>query len=102
MSTAPAVLRPNAWHQTPAGAGPRAVPPPAPRAGSNGGRVTGATGGDDRARFSAVVVPHLDDAYSLARWLTGNRTDAEDVVQEACLRAYRGIATFAGGNPRSW
>ena len=64
--------------------------------------MTGGPGGDDRTRFSAVVVPHLDDAFALARWLTGNRADAEDVVQEACLRAYRAIATFAGGNPRAW
>jgi RNA polymerase sigma-70 factor (ECF subfamily) len=64
--------------------------------------VTGRPGGDAQARFSAVVVPHLDDAFALARWLTGNRTDAEDVVQEASLRAYRAIATFAGGNARAW
>src|SRR5262249_7506232 len=56
----------------------------------------------DRARFQSVVMPHLADAYALARWLTGDRTDAEDVVQEACLRAYRGIAGFAGVNARAW
>jgi len=64
--------------------------------------VSGQPGGDDRARFAAVVLPHLDDAFALARWLTGNRTDAEDVVQEASLRAYRAIGTFAGGNARAW
>jgi len=64
--------------------------------------VNGPTGGDAQAQFRAVVVPHLDDAYALARWLTGNRTDAEDVVQDASLRAYRGISTFAGGNARAW
>ena len=64
--------------------------------------MTGSAGGNDQARFAAVVVPHLDDAYALARWLTGNRTDAEDVVQDACLRAYRGISTFADGNARAW
>jgi RNA polymerase sigma-70 factor (ECF subfamily) len=64
--------------------------------------VTSLPGGDDRARFAAVVQPNLDDAFALARWLTGNRTDAEDVVQEACLRAYRAIGTFAGGNARAW
>ena len=58
--------------------------------------------GDSRARFADVVIPHLDDAYSLARWVTGNRADAEDVVQEACLRAYRGIGGFAGSNGRAW
>jgi RNA polymerase sigma factor (sigma-70 family) len=57
---------------------------------------------DDNARFKSVVLPHLDDAYGLARWLTGNRTDAEDVVQEACLRAFRGIANFSNGSARAW
>lgn len=57
---------------------------------------------DDRARFARVVLPHLADAYALARWLTGTRADAEDVVQEACLRAFRGIASFSGVNARAW
>src|ERR1700674_5328738 len=57
---------------------------------------------DSKTRFANVVIPHLDDAYGLARWVTGNRADAEDVVQEACLRAFRGIAGFAGGNGRAW
>ena len=64
--------------------------------------MTSPPGRDDRARFAAVVQPNLDDAFALARWLTGNRSDAEDVVQEACLRAYRAIGTFAGGNARAW
>src|SRR5689334_4204110 len=97
MSTA-AVLRPEAWQSR---GGP--VPPAAPeRPRTNGGHVSGQPGGDERTRFAAVVLPHLDDAFALARWLTGNRTDAEDVVQEASLRAYRAIATFAGGNARAW
>jgi RNA polymerase sigma factor (sigma-70 family) len=49
-----------------------------------------------------TVLPHLDDAFTLARWLTGNATDAEDVVQEACLRALKGAGGFAGGSPRAW
>jgi RNA polymerase sigma-70 factor (ECF subfamily) len=57
---------------------------------------------DSKTRFANVVLPHLDDAYGLARWVTGNRADAEDVVQEACVRALRGIAGFAGGNARAW
>jgi RNA polymerase sigma-70 factor (ECF subfamily) len=57
---------------------------------------------DDQARFRSVVQPHLADAYALARWLTGDRADAEDVVQEACLRAFRGIGGFAGVNSRAW
>jgi RNA polymerase sigma-70 factor (ECF subfamily) len=60
------------------------------------------TANDDQARFRTVVLPHLADAYALARWLTGNATDAEDVVQDACLRAFRGIAGFNGGNARAW
>ncbi|MCP9229496.1 sigma-70 family RNA polymerase sigma factor [Mesorhizobium sp. LMG 17147] len=53
-------------------------------------------------RFREVVLPHLADALALARWLTGNAADAEDVVQEACLKAHAGIAGYAGGNARAW
>jgi RNA polymerase sigma-70 factor (ECF subfamily) len=58
--------------------------------------------GQDRSRFQNVVLPHLADAYELARWLTGNRADAEDVVQEACLNAFRWIGSFGGINARAW
>ena len=58
--------------------------------------------GDDKSRFAEVVLPHLGDAFALARWLTGSRADAEDVVQDACLRAFRAIRGFAGGNARAW
>ncbi len=57
---------------------------------------------DKQARFEAVVMPHLDAAYNLARWLIGNEHDAQDVAQEACLRAYKFIDGFRGGNGRSW
>jgi RNA polymerase sigma-70 factor (ECF subfamily) len=57
---------------------------------------------DAHARFKSLVLPHLDDAHGLARWITGSRTDADDVVQEACMRAFRGIANFSNGNPRAW
>ena len=60
------------------------------------------SGEDDNARFRRVVLPYLADAYALARWLTGNRADAEDVVQDACLRAFRGIESFNERNPRAW
>ncbi|MES0056064.1 sigma-70 family RNA polymerase sigma factor [Mesorhizobium sp. M0078] len=53
-------------------------------------------------RFGEVVMPHLADALSLARWLTGNATDAEDVVQDACVKAHANIASYAGGNARAW
>lgn len=49
-----------------------------------------------------MVVPHLDEANRLANLLTGNRTDAEDVVQEACLKALSSLATTVVGNPRAW
>jgi RNA polymerase sigma-70 factor, ECF subfamily len=52
--------------------------------------------------FDEVVVPHLDAAHRLARWLIGNEHDAEDVVQEASLRAFRYFRTFRGGNGRAW
>ncbi len=54
------------------------------------------------ASFEEVVLPHLDAAYGLARWLVGNEHDAEDVVQEASLRAFRYFRTFSGGNSRAW
>jgi RNA polymerase sigma-70 factor, ECF subfamily len=52
--------------------------------------------------FEEVVLPHLDSAYNLARWLTRNEHDAEDVVQEACLRAFRYFPTFNGDRARAW
>jgi len=52
--------------------------------------------------FDDVVLPHLDAAYRLARWLVRNEHDAEDVVQEASLRALRYFRTFTGGNGRAW
>ena len=54
------------------------------------------------ASFEEVVLPHLDTAYRLARWLTQNEHDAEDAVQEASLRALRYFRTFSGGNGRAW
>src|SRR6201997_3972843 len=53
-------------------------------------------------RFEEAVLPHLDAAYSLARWLTRNDQDAQDVTQEACLRAFRFFDGYQGGNMRSW
>jgi RNA polymerase sigma factor (sigma-70 family) len=57
------------------------------------------------ARFEATVVPHLDAAYNLARWLSGSPSDADDVVQEAYLRAFRFFGGFEDkeeGNARAW
>src|ERR1700730_5925706 len=66
------------------------------------GKGGGMVADDEQARFSSVVTPHLSDALTMALWLTGDRADAEDVVQEACLRAFRAIVTYAGGNTRAW
>src|SRR5262249_7173748 len=57
---------------------------------------------ESQALFLEVVPPHLDNAYTLARSLTRNHADAQDIVQEACLRALRGIARFEGGSARAW
>jgi RNA polymerase sigma factor (sigma-70 family) len=57
---------------------------------------------DASKSFDKLVRPHLADALALARWLTRNRADAEDVLQEACLRAFRSIHTCVGSNPRAW
>ena len=55
-----------------------------------------------RARFEQTVLPHLNAAYNLARWLTRNSHDAEDVVQESYLRAFRAFDGFEGPDSRAW
>lgn len=55
-----------------------------------------------RSRFAEIVLPYLDDAYTLARWMTGSASDAEDVVQDACVRALRALETTAVERPRAW
>ena len=55
-----------------------------------------------RERFADLILPHLTDAYGLARALTGNRADAEDVVQDACVRAFRAIENVADASARAW
>lgn len=91
MSITP--LRPRAGANTPDGPPVRLLTP---------GMENAAGMQDDNALFRAVVMPHIDEAYRLARWLTANGTDAEDVVQDASLRAFRAIRSYAGGNPRAW
>jgi RNA polymerase sigma-70 factor (ECF subfamily) len=62
-----------------------------------GAEVGRAVGG-----LAELVLPHLDSAYNLARWLVGSREDAEDVVQETYLRAFRYSSGFRGGDARAW
>jgi DNA-directed RNA polymerase specialized sigma24 family protein len=57
---------------------------------------------NDQARFAEVFLPHLVDAFRLASWLAGSRADAEDIVQEASMRAFKSIRGFSGGHPRAW
>ena len=52
--------------------------------------------------FEQTVLPHLDAAYNLARWLAGNDHDAQDVAQEASLRAFKFFGSFRGENARAW
>jgi RNA polymerase sigma-70 factor (ECF subfamily) len=56
----------------------------------------------DPTRFQQVVLPHLNSAYNLARWLLRNDHDAEDAVQDACVRALKYIDNYRGENPRAW
>ena len=54
------------------------------------------------SRFEEAILPHLDAAYNLARWLMRNEDEAADAVQDACLRALRFIGGFRGGDGRVW
>src|SRR4051794_35823018 len=72
------------------------APPPVPAAG------TRVSADEKQEQFRSIVLPHLADALAFARYLTGSRDDAEDVVQEACIRALAGIENYAGGNARAW
>jgi RNA polymerase sigma-70 factor (ECF subfamily) len=72
------------------------MPPDTPP--SRSGLGAAAVGGT----FDEVVLPHLEAGRRLARWLMRNQQDADDVVQEACLRAYRYFRTFTGGDGRAW
>jgi RNA polymerase sigma factor (sigma-70 family) len=57
---------------------------------------------DERKAFDEIFLPHLPEAYRLAQWLAGNASDAEDIVQEAAIRAFRGIKGFGAVNARAW
>ena len=55
-----------------------------------------------RQSFEALALPHMDAAYNLARWLSRSPADAEDIVQDAMLRAFRAFDGFSGENIRPW
>ena len=57
---------------------------------------------DKLAQFEQRIIPHMDAAYNLARWLSSNESDAQDVVQEAYLRAFKFFGGFRGENSRAW
>jgi RNA polymerase sigma-70 factor (ECF subfamily) len=57
---------------------------------------------DSVRSFEEIVLPHLDSAYNLARWLMRNDVDAQDVVQEASLRAFRFFDGYQGGDAKAW
>jgi RNA polymerase sigma-70 factor (ECF subfamily) len=57
---------------------------------------------DKRGRFEATVLPHLDAAYRFARWLSRSPGDADDVVQDAVLRAFRGFEALRGTDVKAW
>ncbi len=80
----------------PAGQGIRSPPPRSPERR----RVLGESHPD--GEFERLVLPLLPSAYNVARWLTRNDHDADDVVQEAFLRAYRFFPSFRGADPRPW
>jgi RNA polymerase sigma-70 factor (ECF subfamily) len=57
---------------------------------------------EQRAAFAEFIAVHLDAGYNLARWISGNDDDAADILQDACLRAFNGFASFRGINGRAW
>jgi hypothetical protein len=57
---------------------------------------------EDRRRFEKIFLPYLDAAYNLARWIIRHDQDAQDVVQDAYIRALKGFHLFRGGNSRGW
>ncbi len=57
---------------------------------------------EKQALFEQTILPHINAAFNLARWLIKNDQDAEDIVQEACLRAYKYFSSYHGGDSRAW
>lgn len=87
--------------------GPRLAPPPEAVAPRGGVRRAGEVDDEgltpaDHERFRRLVLPHMDSAYNFARYLCRDPSQAEDLVQDAFLRAFRGFRGFRGGDPRAW
>ena len=80
---------------------PAGRPPQPPSAGRRDESET-RLGKADAERFRALVLPHLDAAYGFARYLARDPTVAEDIVQDAFVKAYRAFPGFRGGDPRAW
>jgi RNA polymerase sigma-70 factor, ECF subfamily len=77
---------------------PRGIRPEA----SGSGRKAWSKDLSDHTRFEELVLPHLNAAYNLARWLTRDVNDAEDVVQDACVRALKYVGSLNGSGARAW
>lgn len=80
-------------------------PPPffTPRVAAGGPPPGGLVpGGGQAQEFRRLILPHLDGAYNLARYLTRDAVLSEDIVQDAVLRAFRSFAQYRGGSPRAW
>ena len=86
--------------------GPRlaapAEPLPPPGRARRGDAESPTLGPDDQLRFRQLVLPHMDGADNVARFLCRAASLAEDLVQDAFLRAFRGFAGFRGGDPKAW
>jgi RNA polymerase sigma factor (sigma-70 family) len=73
-----------------------------PRLVADRGRRTPDAEAEGARRFRELILPHMDGAYNFARYLTRDPTAAEDIVQEAFLRAFRAFPNFQGGAPKAW
>jgi len=80
----------------------QAEPLPPPGGGGRGDATDRALTAADQERFRRLVLPHMDAAYSFARYLSRDASLAEDLVQDAFLRAFKGFAGFRGGDPKAW
>ena len=89
----------------------RSRPAPAPQASGfrlksppdgSSGTASSTPSASQAARFRTLILPHIDSAYSMARYLTRDGAAAEDVAQEALLKAFRGFGSYRGGDPKAW